>query len=450
MTPTWAESAPVCRETIGADATGVAGKPARVAELSVISTALLLGGCDPGAVTLDAAASGAIPAVTRHALTIHVTVDTNDLALADSLGWTAGVPGADVRLLANGTAEWQSLTTDSLGVAKIPVGTGLFRVYAYRWLNDDETSKASGVRRAFGDGRTVSIPGDTTVELRLRADQAGELLISEIGDGTALPWETGDNSYVFNVYFELFNNSPLLRYLDGLVFRSAWPPYNFSLPTPCSRTEATRNDSTGIHARALLRFPGSGTDFPIEPGEERLIAWSAIDHRPVHPSLPDLQSADFEITGLGAADNPAVPNLTSVGLELFRPQHLFTTGYVQFLAGPLEPDQLEQRFRDGNGHSYYYIPMTQLLDVVATRHLWPERDVENPLCVPMIHQALNRYEGGFKTIGFDVNAADDALRSLQRRVLRIELNGRTTLVNTNTTAVDFGYGPRTPGWVPVP
>lgn len=427
----------------------VATSAARRLGLSGLAFLFAFAACDPGTITLETVGSGTSPGIVRQVLTVHTVVDGADRALADSLGWTQGVPNAEVRLLLNGTAEWRTFGTDQFGTVAIPdLGSGLYRLFAARILTDGEAASKGGALRAFGDGRTFNLSGDTVVGLHLTADRPGGLVIGEIGDGAALPWETGGNGYSRNLYFEVFNNSSDLLFLDGLIFGAATVPYRFTIPTPCSWTEVTRNDSTGVHARALLRFPGSGTEYPVPPGETRLVAMSAIDHRPVHPTLPDLSNADFEVGGSGAADNPDVPNVLDIGLEPFRSQNLFAISNMYFLAWALDVPALERKFRDGNGLEYYHLPTRELIDVIATQALWPDRDAEYPRCVPMIHSVFDRYEGGFKNIGFDANSPDEALRSLQRLVLRLDVNGRKVLLNTNTTGVDFAYGPRTPGWIP--
>ena len=150
---------------------------------------LLLLACEPGPVTLTdpESSSSTIP---ESQLTVQVTLDPLDQALADSLGWNNGVPGATVFLLRNGTATWDTLVTDTLGVAERTVLPGLYRIYAERVLTSTEAAKVGGGGRAFGDGRTVHIGNATTVSLQLFANRPGGLVISEFGHGTAVSWET--------------------------------------------------------------------------------------------------------------------------------------------------------------------------------------------------------------------------------------------------------------------
>ncbi|MFQ5667471.1 MAG: hypothetical protein ACE5I7_13730 [Candidatus Binatia bacterium] len=84
---------------------------------------------------------------------------------------------------------------------------------------------------------------------------------------------------------------------------------------------------------------------------------------------------------------------------------------------------------------------------VTLRSVWAPNDAELEPCAPMVQRDFDRYEGGFVNIG--INVSDAALRSLQRKVLRVSPDGRKILMNSNTSAYDFFLGrvPRTPGWI---
>ena len=405
--------------------------------------------CEPGPVTLTDpdSSSGTIPELR---LTVEVTLDPLDQALADSLGWNDGVPGATVYLLRNGTATWDTLLTDSLGVAEQTVLPGLYRIYAERVLTNTEAANVGDVVRAFGDGRTVPIGREVTVSLQLLADRPGGLVISEIGTGLAVPWETGSSTYFASMHFEIHNNGPTTEYLDGLLFGSGIRGVKLDTDgAPCTWSEPIRKDSLGIYTRYALQFPGSGTEYPVPPGETRLVAVSAIDHRPVHPLLLDLSHADFEIANEGSADNPAVPNLRDVSLEKWFNQALLGQDLL-YLARPVDLGTLPVSVRDPLGKQNVRIPRELLIDVIRTVTLWPDLDLRAPPCYPLTHRDFERYEGGFEVLGFDVDHAFSTVRGLQRRALRRAPDRRIILFNTNTSAVDFEWVLKTPGWVPEP
>ena len=232
--------------------------------MALLGLITLLAGCQSGDVTQvdpnDTSTDAPnVPQVNRTMLTVHAVVDSVDRALADSLGWQDGIPGAEINILRNGTADWIRVLTDSSGTASVgQLQAGLYRVYGARTLTDGEAGAVGGVVRAFGDGRTISVGGETTLELSLLADRPRSLVISEIGNGTPVPWEVGNNSYFLGRYFEIYNNSDQMMYLDGMLFGvsgAVWATR--SKVIACSESQTPRTDPTGIHAEEVLRFPGS-------------------------------------------------------------------------------------------------------------------------------------------------------------------------------------------------
>lgn len=389
------------------------------------------------------------PVVDRPSLAVHVRLQPSDSALASTLGWERGVPGAEVSLLRSGTEDWSRLTTDQAGRARLAdVLPGLYRVYAGRFLTPGEASVVELPIRSFGDGITIQIAGrgEQSLEFELSSDVPGSLVISEVSDWSPPVWETG-GTYTDNNYFEVYNNSASVLFLDGMVFGGTLRGQD-SVDGWCAHSQAVRADSLGIYSFQMVAFPGAGSEYPIGPGESRLVAISAIDHSMVHGDLPDLSNADFEIRGVRSADNPAVPNMVDVGLRPFVTSFggaalsdlgMWKIGY--FIAHPFEPRELPIMYRDLGGRDYVRVPRDYLLDVVGRASVNPELERQRPACVPLLHRDFERYEGGFLTVALG------ALRrrlSFQRRVLRRE-GGRDILSNSNTSAVDFVLAELTPG-----
>ena len=406
---------------------------------------MVLWACSPGDISTVQPGAGE-GRIIRTTLTVHASVDSADASLAEALVWQEGVPGVEVQILRNGTATWITAHTDSTGTAVFTdLLPGLYRVFGGRTLTEAEAASIDQPIRAFGDGRTLKVFLEVDLELVLLADRPGSLVLSEFGNGTPPPWETSNRGYLGGMYFEVYNNADTTIFLDGKMFGSTWVVGKELDWMPCTTSFPWRSDPAGVAARLVLQFPGSGTEHPIPPGEVRTVAASAIDHTPVHPTLLDLSGADFEIGGAGTANNPAVPNMRNVGLEGFRLGRLFATGYHYFLAEPFDISTLPVQYRALGGRDYRLVPREKLIEVAVLTSIWPANDLERPPCGLMIHRDFDRYEGGFFEIGFDVDPNAGATRSVARRVLRVAPDGRMILMNTNTSAVDFFVGTRTPG-----
>jgi hypothetical protein len=80
---------------------------------------------------------------------------------------------------------------------------------------------------------------------------------------------------------------------------------------PCSEYDPFAGDSLGLWARYVWRFPPDTR--ALGPGETAVIPTDALDHTALAQRVFDLSSADAEFRGGSDADNPAVPDMLSVG-----------------------------------------------------------------------------------------------------------------------------------------
>jgi hypothetical protein len=378
----------------------------------------------------------------RPGLTVTVTVEPEASDLAQALGWTGGVPNAEVRLHRWGTDfEWQTATTDAEGVARFPNAIpGTYRLAAHRPLTDSEVAQGGGAVHAFGDGMMTNVSNAVERTLKLGPTREGSVVFSEVY--ATAPF----SGYDFHMYFELHNNSQETVYLDGMIFGTMLgvPNVEGGLAPTCAESDPLRNDPDGVWAHFLHQFPGSGAEHPLLPGEVAVVAVDAIDHSVVDPHFPDLSGADFELEGTGDVDNPAVPNLPEVGVEPWFLGHglRFFISDIFFLAEDLDPSSLERRvLRLNSDQTYLRIPADALLDVMATEEDDALNDQRFSHCFPIVHRSFDRLGGGFVKNGEDLGF------SVQRLVIGT-VNGRKILQDTNTSAVDLVRAPLTPGTTP--
>ncbi len=373
---------------------------------------------------------------------LTITVQLEDTTLARELGWARGVPDAEVHLMRVGE-EFDPIIimTDSTGKAVLEsVLPGLYRMAVYRVLREEETGPTGGRVRAFGDGRVGQLAMGASIAFNLLADQPGSLVFSEVQlkgryDGT------NPALYDWFVYFELYNNSDSTIYLDGMLWGHAWGIASQYSTFPCAVTEPFRTDPLGLWSNWLHRFPGSGADYPVAPGQTVVVALDAVDHSVVHPKLPDLTQVDFELQGHGDADNPDVPNLPEVGPDPYPYSHGVqpTSTAPMFLARALDLTALDQMKDPFWAHPWVRIPPDAVLDVVDIDGMTPDIDaLIAPPCHWAVHPSMNRLEAVWLLSPYD------ATLTLQRRVLRI-IDGRFVLQDVNTSFVDFFEAKRNPG-----
>lgn len=148
-------------------------------------------------------------------------------------------------------------------------------------------------------------PTRTTIALNVYSASEGFLITEIFFTGTTTP---EGMMYTDDQYLKIGNNSDTTMYADGIAFIESF----FTSDDKHDYQPDIMNEAMTIDA--IYVIPGSGHDVPVKPGEELIIALTAIDHRPINPRSFDLSNADFEIYDKcshpeGDADNPKIPNL---------------------------------------------------------------------------------------------------------------------------------------------
>jgi hypothetical protein len=124
--------------------------------------------------------------------------------------------------------------------------------------------------------------------------------------------------YGYGTYMEVFNASDTTIFLDKVLIGHTWGGLHWARnpDLPCATFNASaRWDPARLWVISVIAFPGSGQDFPVRPGEAKVIAMDAMDHTAASPESNqlNLSAADFEQHGDDAdIDNPFVPDMVRV------------------------------------------------------------------------------------------------------------------------------------------
>ena len=186
------------------------------------------------------------------------------------------------------TGNSYTAMTDSEGVAVCRLTGGIYRV---------SVSDMSGYRIFNGTTEGVRLTGDMECSVRLASSETGAIVFKEIycGGCSKAPEE---GSYQFDKYVILHNNSDRTQYLDGLCFGCA-DPYNSS---SSNNVWISTDPETGATVfpdfvpviQCVWQFGGSGTSFPLAPGEDAvLVVCGAIDHASQYPLSVNLNKEGY-------------------------------------------------------------------------------------------------------------------------------------------------------------
>ena len=380
----------------------------------------------------------------RPGLTVRVGVAPEAAEVARALGWTDGVPGAEVRAHRIGTEfRWETAVTDDGGTAHLPhLVSGRYRLAVYRPLTEDESARVGVSALAWGS--VVGVGAGSEHAAELVPNRTGSLVLSEVYAPSPLVAEL---RYDFHMYFEVYNNSDRTVFLDGLAFGYV-QLFDLPKPTvPCSRSAPFRKDPDGVWSHFLHRFPGGGGEYPLPPGTAAVVARDAIDHSVIDPRLPDLSHADFELFGSGDVDNPDVPNLPETGLAPWFDGHglLFWQSHTLFLAHELDVASLERRVLiEGDDHENVRVPATDIIDLLSLERADALPDQRYGRCDGIVHSRFDQLGGGFPPDPSDLSYLST---SVQRIRLPEPEGAAGRLQDTNVSAVDLVAAPATPGTI---
>lgn len=257
-----------------------------------------------------------------------------------------------------------------------------------------------------------------------------------------------NKSYIYDQYYEVYNNSSRELYLDGIYFANLYP--NRASTTLPLWPEEDKNDY--VYAIRVWKFPGNGEDYPLQPGESCIIATFAVNHQQesYNPNSPiDISSADFEFY----MDNVSYPNQPAPDME-----HIFYEGkaekgklkqyttsvyggaYVVFQVpedetwDPVNDPKMSTRDLSTNKATLYAkIPIRYVLDAVETV------DNESKMNAKRLPGIL---DAGITWVGKDYNGLSVTRKiSLDEHGLPIQReNGAYVYQDTNNSTNDFERG----------
>ncbi|MDT4845403.1 hypothetical protein FQZ97_793880 [compost metagenome] len=211
-----------------------------------------------------------------------------------------------------------------------------------------------------------------------------------------------------------------------------------------------------IYARALLMIPGSGKQYPVQPGKSIVVAQTALNHKSpfigndgksisvIDPTLTvDLSTADFEAYYApllakplaSDIDNPDVPNVTV--LSYFGTDMIFDNpgrySYALIKAdGTQNPKDWPQynyptkNAPSSNATKYYQIPNKYVIDAVEVQ------PVEAADRIPKKYGST--LDAGFTYVPKGSYTSQSIIRKTATTV-----NGRIVLKDTNNSTEDFTF-----------
>lgn len=406
---------------------------------------------------------------------IHpVTVKISTTYASAELGKILSLANVKIELKNINTNHSNLIETDAKGMASIDsVSLGIYDINASITIKALDYTKLTGeivsedvVFNASQKNKAITFSNAGNIELSLLSGTIGNWLIKQIhyaGSNTTTGASFRDQ------FIEIYNNTDSILYADSLYvgeiigrqsytntayYTIANGQYDWSKSLNMPSNIDANNDY--VYPRALFMIPGTGKQYPVQPGKSIIIAQTALNHKAPFtgndgktvtvrdPSLTiDLSGADFEAYyGSFLAkplasdiDNPLVPNvevLSYFGTDLIL-DALGRTGVIIFRGkGIAKVKDLPQynfptiAAPSTGADKYYQIPNNLIIDAVELQ--------PNTASTRIPKKLVASLDAGFT---FAPNGSYSS-QSVIRKTLRTE-NGRMILKDTNNSTEDFDY-----------
>ncbi len=358
-----------------------------------------------------------------------------------------GLSMADIYVYITNTVDGgvDSALTDASGIAAfINVAPGTYAVSATMELTDEEAGAASGYYEEMtlnAVENNVALLGgfDSEVTLTLDGKASSSLVIKEF-------YYSGANDPTWSILFkdqfvEIYNNSDEVVYADGLYLASLAPTTNGS--DPSTDVALGLDLEQYIYADKVAQVPGSGTDYPIQPGESIIIAFNAVDWTDggTNDFTVDLSIADFELyavdwlESLGRTgntwfdiDNADVTNMNMIylNIENYGQFNFNSTGAsIAIFRSETEPSTIITDPNSSETSPIYYMQINTA-DVIDGIDMLYDAEAALYKRLPAgIDAGFNYVEGSSYTS-----------QSVRRKVAKT-VDGRKILQDTNNSTNDF-------------
>jgi hypothetical protein len=340
-------------------------------------------------------------------------------------------------------------TTNSDGkVFFLELAPGTYSVAASTTLTAENAFEYTGLSKEVTlnalKADIVILPKEVKVEtIMLDGKTGGSLIISKI-------YSTGAANDAYAIMFkdqfvEVYNNSEEVQYVDGLYLAYLSPQRAGADPTKEIVTTLPIGDF--VYASKILQFPGTGTQYPVQPGKAIRIALNAVNYLAAKPLAytADNSKADFDTyaidwlqangrTGNTFFDinNPDVPTMNCIYLFVknsgfFNMDNAPALALLKLDADPatqantiLDPDIITPMY-------YVKLPTSAIIDGV---------EVLETSSANIYKRLPASVDAGF-TYVIALGKSNYTGKSLCRKTSKTLPNGRVVLMDTNNSASDF-------------
>ncbi len=423
----------------------------------------------------------------------------------DTTNGNYSFPIAGIKVTVKNTVTGYELTqnTDNNGLAIFNSSSaGIYDLQAvisiskqqYENLTGLSTDKDSITLNAALNNLSLNNSTNNTIELKLQTGKIGDWVIKQIYYAGS---STTNGAMYRDQFIEIYNNSNNVLYADSLYISQLYgsntslgsvdlskgyfiseasdvlyKQFDWSKSLNMPAALGDKANKNYVYAKTLFRVPGTGKQYPVQPGESFVIAATAQNHKmpfvgtndkPVtvkDPSLTvDLSNADFEVY-IGDVisnplttdvDNPNVTNMLAIytannrdflldnpgrdAIAIFK-----TTSRLPVLTKTgAEPEDVstypkfpspDETSISSKTYLYYQIPNNIIIDAVQIQSSSPTSSQR------VARKLIGTLDAGATNVPDGAYSSQSVIRKTAKKI-----GDRRILMDTNNSTNDFDYLP---------
>ncbi|GAA4210780.1 DUF4876 domain-containing protein [Pedobacter jeongneungensis] len=373
------------------------------------------------------------------------------------------------------TKNMQEFTVSDKGTVIVPkLSPGAYDIDASATILAADYTTITGIAttkdvtyNASVKGKQITVGFSDVINLSLVSGTVNDWVIKQIYYAGS---DTKNGAIQRDQFIEFYNNSDKVLYADslyfvettGLITKSSATSYNLQTNGQLDWSKSVNMpanidaNNDYIYARAFLMIPGTGKQYPVQPGKSIVVAQTAVNHKSpftgtdgkvvsvLDPSLTvDLSTADFEayyasfLSNPFASDidNPSVPNLEVISYfgrdMVFDNPGRYSYALIK-VDGTQKPKEWPQYYYPtkaaptSTATKYYQIPNKWVIDAVEIQ---PNEISDR---IPKKYNA--NLDAGFAFVPLGSYTSQSVIRKTDKSV-----NGRIILKDTNNSTEDFDY-----------
>lgn len=252
--------------------------------------------------------------------------------------------------------------------------------------------------------------------------------------------KTADNkNYNSSRYFKITNNTEKTLYADNLIIgQSEFLTTEDKNPIPYDVNQY-------FPVKGVLVLPGSGTQYPVEPGDFIVIADNAINHKAQTSTAYDLSKADFEYPStapsLGQVDNPDVPNAEVVFTTAANMLILHNRGFESYVIARFPAGETKETFKANRKYDYSYINSAGNItprSVYSIPTSWIIDGQNNSIPTKYAHTlTAPGIDTGWTSAGSIDSDPNRFGKSVRRKIVGKMIGNKNLYMDTNNSSNDF-------------